>query len=235
MIMKKIEKVGLFNGYNIRFRAICYVLSLKLFNKIYILKDIVSNKNIRGIGMSDSSWSNICAEKFNYVNTYYHTSPFLDIYNDLHVNMYSNLDFIISSDVFEHINPYPGIQIAFDNMYKMLKKDGFIVFSVPFTYLEHKEHYPSLYRYEIKNENNKYLLYNITKDEKEEIFNNLVFHGGPGSTLEMRVYSHDSLMKYLSNAGFKNITFYDPEEYTDMKKYGIFWENKCSLIISATK
>ena len=37
--------------------------------------------------------------------------------------------------------------------------------------------------------------------------------------------------KYLTTSGFVDITFYKPN--VDMIKYGIFWENDCSLIISA--
>lgn len=66
----------------------------------------------------------------------------------------------------------------------MLKFNGFIFFSVPFWHDEYKEHYPSLYNYEIKKENNEYILYNTTIDRKQENFKNLVFHGGPSSTLE---------------------------------------------------
>jgi hypothetical protein len=222
-------------GYNIRFRAICYVLSLMLYDEIKILSDLTVNKDIKGIGMSDSRWANICSEKFNYTNTFYHMEPLLDIYNNEHINKYNDLDFIISSDVFEHINVFPDLQVAFDNLYKMLKIGGFIIFSVPFIYSDHKEHYPSLYNYEIKKEDDEYLLYNTTIDGKKEVFKNLVFHGGPGSTLEMRLFSYDSLMEYLTKAGFNNITCYDPDEYEDMEQYGIFWENNFSLMISATK
>jgi hypothetical protein len=222
-------------GHNVRFRAICYVLSKMLYDDIRIITNLETNKNIKGIGMSDSGWADICSKKFNYINTFYHKKPLLDIYDDNHINNYSNLDFIISSDVFEHINPFPNLQKAFDNLYKMLKFNGFIVFSVPFWYDEYKEHYPSLYNYEIKKENNEYILYNTTIDGKQEIFKNLVFHGGPGSTLEMRIFSHDVLINYFKNAGFKNIKLYDPNQYKDMNKYGIFWENNHSLIISATK
>ncbi len=225
-------------GYNIRFRAICYVLSKMLFNEIKILENLEEDKNIKGIGMSDSGWAQICEKKFNYINTFYHCEPYLDIYNDDHVNSYKNLDFIISSDVFEHINPNPGVQIAFNNLYKMLKPNGFIVFSVPFLLGDHIEHYPNLYDYQIKFENNEYILYNTTQNGNTEIFKNLCFHGGPGNVLEMRIFSKESITKYLENAGFCDINFHEIDE--DMNKYGIFWsvnnkdENcKFSLIISA--
>ncbi len=191
---EKHRELGVRFGYNNRFRAICYVFCKLFYGECKILSNLETNKNLKGIGMSDSAWANILEKKFDYTNTYYHKSPFLDIYNDNHVNNYSNLDFIISSDVFEHINPYPSVQIAFNNLYKMLKHGGFIIFSVPYTHEEHKEHYPNLYNYKIiKNKKGKYVLKNKTIDNKTEKFKNLVFHGGPGSVLEMRVFSKKSI------------------------------------------
>ena len=230
---EKTRDGGLRFGYNSRFRAICYLLSKMLFGKIHILEEMEPNKNIKGIGMSDSSWTYICSKKFNYTNTFYHTEPYLDINNLYHAKKYENLDFIISSDVFEHIDPFPGIQHAFNNMYKMLKEGGFIVFSVPYTYQKHIEHFPSLYDYNIIYKNNDYILKNKTIDGKEEEFRNLVFHGGPGNILEMRVFTNESVQMHLKNAGFKNITFHSPDE--NMNKYGIFWENICGYIITANK
>lgn len=220
-------------NYNSRFRAICYVLSVKLFGEVKILNDIESRKDIKGIGMSDSGWATICKEKFNYVNTFYHMEPFLDIYNDNHVKNYTELDFVISSDVFEHIDPYPDIQIAFNNLYAMLKKGGSLIFSVPYTHGKHVEHYPSLYDYKIEKSNDEYILHNTTIDGQKEIYRNLVFHGGPGNTLEMRIYSKDSIMHHLETAGFIDIEFHEITE--DMNRYGIFFECNLSLIVSAKK
>jgi hypothetical protein len=231
---EKTRESGSRFGYNCRFRAICYVLSKQLFNEVKILNNLEKHKNITGIGMSDSGWADICQQKFNYVNTYYHTEPRLNIYDETHVNKYINLDFIISSDVFEHVDPFPNIQLAFNNLYKMLKPKGFIIFSVPFNEIgEHLEHYPNLYNYTIKKENNDYILYNTTVLGKKEQFDNLCFHGGPGNVLEMRVFSKKSITTYLENSGFTEIVFHNVTE--DMNKYGIFWENNCSLIISAKK
>jgi SAM-dependent methyltransferase len=202
------------------------------------MKNLEKNKTLKGIGMSDSGWADIFKDKFNYVNTFYHTSPYLNIYNNEHVKKYTYLDFIISSDVFEHIDPFPSIQIAFDNLFSMLKCGGSLIFSVPFTYSEHKEHFPNLYDYKIeKNDNGEYLLYNTTIENKIETFNNLCFHGGPGNVLEMRVFSNKSIISFLEKSGFIDITFYEITE--DMKKYGIFWSKDDfineSLIISAKK
>ena len=234
-------------GLNCRLRAIIYVLT-NVIKCDKILNNVTPNKNIKGIGMSDApNLASALSKKFNYINTFYHTEPFLDIYNNDHLSRYNNLDFIISSDVFEHISPYPNIQIAFDNLFKMLKTGGHIIFSVPFIYDNYYEHFPSLYKYSIELDNlkNKYYIQNRTIDGKDEILDkcktpsgeisDLCFHGGPGSTLEMRIFTQDVLIKHLKDSGFKEITFYNPNDKIDMQEYGIFWENKCSLVCSAKK
>lgn len=222
-------------GFNSRFRALCYVFCKLFYSECKIINNLAKNKSLKGIGMSDSGWSNIFEKKFNYINTFYHTSPYLDIYNNEHIKNYNELDFIISSDVFEHIVPFPSLQHAFNNLFKMLKCGGNLIFSVPYTNGEHKEHFPNLYDYKIeKNNNDEYVLYNTTIDNKIETFNNLCFHGGPGNVLEMRVFSKKSIISFLEKSGFIDIIFYDITE--DMNKYGIFWSNNdCSLIISAKK
>ena len=225
------RETGVAFGYNSRFRAICYVLSKALYGRVEILKDIPEDKSKTGIGMSDSSWASICQEKFNYTNTFYHQEPYLDIYKQEHVAKYSNLDFIISSDVFEHIDPNPGIQQAFDNLYTMLKPGGTLIFSVPYSHNEHVEHFPNLFDYTIKKEKDAYILYNVTQNGRHEKYSDLCFHGGPGSVLEMRVFSEKSIIKHMQRSGFSEIVFHEITE--DMRQYGIFWENKESLIISA--
>ena len=233
---EKGREVGVRFGYNARFRALGYVFSKLLYGEIKILCDVPVDKTIKGIGMSDSGYASIFHEKFNYTNTYYHKEPFLDINNNNHVANYNNLNFIISSDVFEHVNPYPGLHIAFQNLYKMLKSGGFLIFSVPYTNhdtIDHKEHFPELYDYKIISNNGKFQLLNTTQGGKKQVFENLCFHGGPGNVLEMRVFSKKSLFDFLEKAGFTDITAHEGDE--NMHKYGIYWSQGCSLIISAKK
>ena len=235
---EKHRELGSRFGYIVRFRAICYVFCKLFYGECKILSNLENNQKLKGIGMSDARWSRIFKTKFNYINTFYHKSPYLDIYNNEHIKNYYDLDFIISCDVFEHISPFPSLQYAFNNLYKMLKCGGVLIFSVPFGYGEHKEHFPNLYDYKIEMNNGEKVLYNRTIDNKSETFNNLCFHGGPGhAVLEMRVFSINSIISFLENSGFIDITFYDITE--DMNKYGIFWSNNgvddSSLIISAKK
>lgn len=223
-----------YQGGNSRIRSIIYMLSHKLFGKSLCLNEFPNLKHMKALGMSDnhllaSKLSNI----FDYMNTFYHTEPYLDIYNCS--DYYDKSDFIISSDVFEHLSPYPGLDIAFQNLYKILKKDGFIIFTVPFIYSdETKEHYPNLYDYKIIMKDNKYIMYNTTKDGKSEIFDNLIFHGGPGSTLEMRLFCQKDLINRFNKAGFKKITFLDIDNI-NIRDHGIYWENKCSLTMLIEK
>lgn len=219
-------------GFNSRFRAICYTFTKLFYGKCEILSNLPENKNLKGIGMSDASWAFIFETKFDYVNTFYHKHPFLDIYDLNHVKRYTDLDFIISSDVFEHVDPYPSLQTAFDNLYGMLKSNGRLIFSVPYTEGVHIEHFPNLYKYRFeKTEKNEYVLINTTIDGKIETFRDLCFHGGDGNVLEMRIFSQTSIINYLQKSGFIDITFHDLDE--DMEKYGIFASS--AIVISAKK
>jgi SAM-dependent methyltransferase len=236
---------GFIYHYTNRNRACAYVLSKMLFNEVIILRDIPENKNIKGIGMSETCWISELEEKLSFINTYYDKEPFLDMYNENHIKNYCNLDFIISTDVFEHISPYPNLQIAFDNLYKMLKPNGFIVFSVPYQKNFHVEWFPNLCNYRIVKSDYKYALkkhylINTRIDGVKEVYkNNVVFHNntdGKATSLEMRVFSKKSIEEYLKNSGFTELMFYEITE--DMNKYGIYWDSEevCEgHIISAVK
>jgi len=218
---------------NSRHRALIYFLIKGLFGESKILSNLNKNKKIKGIGMSDSGFDKILEDKFNYVNTFYHQPPFLDIYNEDHIKNYKDLDFIICSDVFEHISPYPGLQKAFDNLYKMLKPNGFVVFSVPYNDKQHIEHYPNLFNYNVSLIDDKYVITNYTQTGEKEIFYDPVFHGGPGTTIEMRHFSIQSISDYFIKANFSKITFNEIDQ--NLNSHGIFWHTELDLIITAIK
>ena len=80
--------------------------------------------------------------------------------------MEATLDFIISTDVFEHIEP--PVSRAFVNAKKLLKPDGIFIFSVPFSDPEKpgvptKEHFPELHDYVIEQHDDGYCLKNTTR------------------------------------------------------------------------
>lgn len=85
--------------------------------------------------------------RLGYRNTFLDEEPRLDI-RAPDPALLGTLDFIISSDVFEHVSP--PVQLAFDNARRLLKPDGVMIFSVPYTVGgETLEHYPDLHDYRI--------------------------------------------------------------------------------------
>jgi len=132
--------------------------------------------------------------------------------------------------VFEHIPP--DVSIAFANSHRLLKQSGVMIFTVPYINdvgSKTKEHFPELYQYEIIKSNTGYILKNITREGVEQSFDNPVFHDGEGFTLEMRVFSENSLLEEFHNAGFSGVKIYQ-EPYFD---YGIYWKHNWSLPMAA--
>lgn len=215
-------------GSNVRFRSIIHVLSVELFGRSLALPDFPKRRDITGIGMSD--WEGFAiplAHKLNYRNTYYHQEPKMDIVST-NSALEGLLDFIISSEVFEHVPP--PVSIAFENTRKLLKPKGVVIFTAPYKKNEQTlEHYPELHDFQIVESNDQYILKNTTRNGAVQVFDNLVFHGGAGSTLEMRVFSEPSLIEEFKNAGLKNVKIYQAPVF----EYGIYWHNDWSLPISA--
>lgn len=181
--------------------------------------------------MSDADcYAKLLAKKFSYTNTYYHCDPLLDITKPKKEWLGVN-DFVVTSDVFEHVPP--PIQLAFDNLYSLLKPGGVVIFSVPFN-LEAvtREHYPNLYDFKVIQEaSGEWALKNITKEGISEEFHDLIFHGGPGSTLELRVFCWAAVERHLLDAGFTDLRIHDESHF----EHGIFWLNPYSLVVSARR
>ncbi len=213
-------------GSSLRYRSIIHILSLELFGESLILQDF-PKAEIVGIGMSDPDVYAIpLSRRLSYTNTFYHKEPKVDI-TSIEPQMKSSCDFIISSEVFEHVPP--PIELAFQNIYSLLKPGGVCVFTVPCTKdVSTKEHFPDLHDYKLVKKWGKTMLINKTKDGVDQIFDNLIFHGGKGSTLEMRVFSESSLIENISKASFKDIEIHKCHK----PEYGIIWNITESLPIS---
>lgn len=217
-------------GSTVRMRGMIQSLSMALFNQGLPIDNFPESKGIKGIGTSDwEGYALPLSKKFSYVNTYYHKEPRLDI-TDISSWEESSLDFIISSDVFEHV--LRPCSLAFENSYKLLKQSGKLILSVPYTIEgdDNREHFPVLRNYYFEDsENGKNLC--VKTDVGIEKYDGLVFHGGDGSTLEMRVFSINGLLNDLKKAGFKEIYIQDK----DCLEFGIYWPDKWSLPIVAVK
>ena len=216
-------------GSNVRLRAIIQILSFELFGRSLSISEFPIRSDIVGLGISDwEAYADGLARKFNYTNTYYHQEPKLDL-RAIDANLEGTMDFLIATDVFEHIAP--PISTAFENARRLLKPDGVLIFSVPYSKVgeETLEHFTQLHDYEVMEREGNHILRNVTEDGVEQIFDRLVFHGGIGSTLEMRLFSESSLQREFEQAGFGRVKIYKTPDFD----HGIYWQFDWSLPLSA--
>jgi SAM-dependent methyltransferase len=182
-------------------RALIALLSRELLGVAMTLPEFPILKGIRGIGMSDSpELAERLAEKFDYTNTFYHQPPFFDVTHPAEGDT-GRYDFILSSEVMEHV-PAP-IEQSFAAIARLLKDDGVLLLTTPYN-VEGKtvEHFPELYKFTLASLGGSIVLVNRRRDGHIEVFDNLVFHGGPGSTLELRVFTETSLRQTIAAGGF---------------------------------
>jgi len=217
-------------GSSVRLRALVHVLSLELFGQSFALPDFPLRQDIVGIDMSGAAtYAEGLKRKLGYTNTFLHKPPRLDITApDPH--WYGCCDFIISSDVFEHVARPVGR--AFDNALRLLKPGGVLVLTVPYAKTgQTVEHFPELHDWHIEQRDGRRILFDKTDDGRCKHYDGLVFHGGEGETLEMRVFSEAGVLDELRCAGFTAIRIHcDP-----CAEYGITWPQTWSLPISARR
>ncbi len=215
-------------GSTVRMRAMIHALSIALFGRAISLPEFPEKKDLIGKGMSDwDRYAKPLAKKLGYINTYYHKAPRLDI-TDISSQDIQSVDFLVSTDVFEHVAP--PVNIAFENARKMLKPGGAFVFSVPYVLQgETLEHFPNLHEFKLETKEGKRTLINRTSDGNIEEFSELIFHGGEGETIEMRIFSESGLLKDLQHAGFNDVQIMKDPYF----EFGIYWDSSWSLPIIA--
>ena len=205
---------------NVRKRWIVHAVSTELFGESIPLSKFPRRKKIRGIGLSDEGRiAHILTKRLDYKNTFYHKEPRFNIMDPVTNPALPGreLDFVIASEVFEHVAP--PVQTAFDHLALLLKPGGFAVFSTPWEDEgDTREHFPDLFDWEVVKLRSGYVLVNRTAGGALQTFDNLSFHGGWGSTLEMRMFSHDGLLANCRAAGFEEVVFAE-----DYPQYGIVW------------
>jgi SAM-dependent methyltransferase len=213
-----------------RVRAVVALLSRELLGAPMTLPEFPVLKGIRGIGMSDSpELAEKLARKLDYTNTFYHQAPRLDAV-DPDPNDFGRYDFILSSEVMEHVPP--PAEAAFANLFRLLKKDGLLIMTTPYTLGgKTKEHFPELHDFTLTSLGAETVLVNRRRDGSIEVFENLVFHGGPGSTVEMRVFTEESLRENLLAAGFSSVRVASE----NVPEFGIEHAETWSLPIVARK
>jgi SAM-dependent methyltransferase len=217
-------------GSSVRFRAIVRLISTELFGASLDLGRLPRRKDLRGLGLTDwNRYADVLASQFNYTNTFFDEAPRLDI-TVANLHLEAALDFLIASDVFEHIAP--PADAGFANACRLLKPGGVFIFSVPYSLnADTLEHYPDLYRYEIVRTGPQPKLVNTTRDGRQQVFEQLVFHGGPGESLEMRLFSEAALKREFEQAGFVQFRVHAEPDL----EHGIYWASPWSLPITARR
>lgn len=189
-----------------RMRAVVGLLAIELFGEPLPIADFPRLPRFKGIGTSDAEgYAGRLSSSLDYSNTFFHKEPRLDI-TKVPSDLAGSLDFLISSDVFEHV--VPPISAAFTGARRLLKPGGLFVLTVPFRAVgsETVEHFPELHDWSLtKRSDDTWRLDNRRKDGVVETFTDLGFHGGEGATLEMRIFTQDSLLMELDRAGFQDV------------------------------
>lgn len=217
-------------GSTVRMRAVMAHLSLALFGEVLPIDTMPLSKNIRGIGLSDwSGYAERLPKRIAYTNTFYHQEPRIDI-TAVPGHLRGRLDFLISTDVFEHVNR--PIERAFDGARTLLKTGGVLVLTVPYALeFDHtQEHFPELCDWSLVDMGDgRFELHDRRPDGSVERYDQLVFHGGPGITLEFRLFSRSSLIQHLEKAGFSEIRIASES----LLEWGIHWPCNWSLPVIA--
>lgn len=185
-------------------------------------------KSARVVGLSDAQlYAKPFASHFTYTNTYYHQPPKLDV-RDPAPEFRDCADLVINSEVFEHV--IGATQSAFDGIIKVLKPGGTMVFSVPFTNRKGSEHYPGLVDYTSRQTEDGGWAADLVFDDGHTATDLAPkFHGGPGLTLELRLFSRQRILDEMTAAGFTDVTFHEAEP-----QFGVNW-GRFSLMVTARR
>ena len=144
-----------------------------------------------------------------------------------HESLSGAFDFLISSEVFEHVEP--PVERAFRNARRLLRSRVFVL-TVPYGLGDATlEHFGGLSSYEVVTDYaGRRVLEARSADGTVTRYDDLVFHGGDGATLEMRVFALVDIKKHLRDAGFRGIEVLDDEP-----RYGVAWPEPWSRPILA--
>ena len=214
----------------VRMREVAYLASVALFGTGLPIPELPVRPELRGIGLSDWwQYADRLAHHITYTNSWYHQEPCLDVtaVPDDHAGRY---DLVISTDVFEHV--LPPVQRAFEGAARLLKPDGALVLTVPWrSDGETLEHYEDAVGYDVVELDGHQSVDIIDFAGARRRVIDPVFHGGPGSTLEMRVFSLPGILRCLAAAGFHSARVLRQ----DVPEFGILHPSDLSLPLLARR
>jgi SAM-dependent methyltransferase len=188
----------------VRMREVVYLASIALFGAALPIPELPVRPELRGVGLSDWwEYADRLASHIDYRNTWYHQEPRLDI-TAVRDEQVATMDLVIATDVFEHV--LPPVQLAFDGAARLLRPGGGFVFSVPWVPHGYSvEHYPDAVDYEVVEVGERHEVDIMDAAGNRRRVTDPCFHGGPGSTLEMRLFSLPDIQRHLKAAGFRSL------------------------------
>jgi SAM-dependent methyltransferase len=215
-------------GSTARMRSIIHVLAVELFGKGLTLPEFPEGSTLTGIGIRDwQGYALPLAEKFNFKSIYSDKNPRCDILA-IDSAFEGKVDFVLASDVLQLVPP--PVSLVLEKVRRLLKPEGVFVFSAPYGKAPSTlEHFPDLHEYQILDTEGRFYLKNITKEGLVQTFDDLVFHAGTATDLEMRIFGELSLINEIVRAGFNKVKIYKADDLT----YGIYWPEDWSLPIAA--
>ncbi len=217
-------------GSTLRQRSVIATLSRRLFaGRSLPLEAWTGAEGVEVIGVSDADLvAAALPRKVRYRNTFLHKAPVLDIC-DPAPEYHASCDALICSDVLEHVPP--PVERAFEGLRRIIRPGGFLLMTVPCSALERTvEHYPNLHEYRIVERDGKQVLVNRTAEGQVEEFDDLVFHGGPGETLEMREFCMGDLENRLHGAGFARVEIHAEPDFA----HGVYWRRPYPVPVVAS-
>ncbi len=195
-------------GASLRVRSLLYALSSELLGAGLALPDFPALRSLRGLGLSDAStYADRLREKLDYRNTFFDREPRFDIANPppAEAGLY---DFILASEVLEHVNP--PVEAAFAAACRLLKPNGILVFTVPYSLdAETLEHFGAVRDFGVAQVGGKTVLVGRDAAGALTATDDVVFHiGCAGPAVEMRLFSESTLRETVLAAGFQELLIY---------------------------
>jgi len=216
-------------GSSARLRSVLLVLSRALFDADLPLVEFPTLKSIRGIGISDSEvYASGLEQAFSYHNTYFHKEPKFDL-REPDEREFGKYDFVVCSEVLEHVAP--PVDRAFETLARLLTPTGILILTLPYSIdATTIEHFPGSAEFALVEINDKTIL--VSGDQETyRVFDQLSFHGGHGSTVEMRLFSESDIRKRLFSAGLADVRIGTKSS----KEFGVVFSGPCSLPITASR
>ncbi len=217
-------------GSSVRVRALLRALSEELLGASLALPDFPRVRSLCGLGVSDAAfYSERLREKLDYRNTFYDREPRLDLMNPA-ATEFGRYDFVVASEVFEHVPP--PVELAFANALRLLKPNGVLVFTVPYSLeLATAEHFPAAGDFGLAQVGGRTVLVSRTS-EGLAATDNVLFHVGcAGPAPELREFSETGLRSTVAAAGFREFRIYS-EDYLP---FGIVHAETWSLPMAARR